>query len=190
MLGGMSGGGMGFMVAPERQQGAKTIIHEILLKTKRQMENSLPFAMDPVIYDFSINDAGSSSDWADIFPSTYYRFRLNGLLQLAPSERNRTDRYDLESVAKGLNKQGWPSGVGMELLSGLLPDLGQNLSETDTQKHTLDALLEENGFDALEHETIRSELQMGKIGIAQNRLRAQHPNRGCERFGFAPSRPK
>ena len=53
MLGGMSGGGMGFMVAPERQQGAKTIILEILLKTKRQMEHALPFAMDPVIYDFS-----------------------------------------------------------------------------------------------------------------------------------------
>lgn len=172
MLGGMSGGGMGFMVAPERQQGAKSIIHEILLKTKRQMEHSLPFAMDPVIYDFSINNTGSCAECEEIFPSSYYRFRLNGLLQLAPNERNQTDRFDLESVAKGLNNEGWSSEVGMELLSGLLPELGANTTTTGNSDNTLDALLEENGFDPVEHETIRSELQSGKIGIAQNRLRA------------------
>jgi len=172
MLGGMSGGGMGFMVAPERQQGAKTIILEILIKTKRQMEHALPFAMDPVIYDFSINDSGSVADWAQIFPSTYYRFRLNGLLQQAPGERSRTDRFDLESIALGLNHQGWPAGVGMELLSGLLPDLGTHLQHSKTPAHTLDELLEENGFDLVLHENIRSELQSGKIGISQNRLRS------------------
>ncbi len=172
MLGGMSGGGMGFMVAPERQKSAKTLIHEILLKTKKQMEHSLPFAMDPVIYDFSINDRGSAADWATIFPSTYYRFRLNGLLQQAPDERTQTDRYDLESVSMGLNQQGWPSGVGMDLLSGLLPELGTLNSKSNPATQSLDQLLEENGFDPVEHESIRAELQSGKIGISQNRLRS------------------
>ena len=172
MLGGMSGGGMGFMVAPARQQGAKSIIHEILLRTKRQMEHALPFAMDPVIYDFAINDAGSTAALAPLFPSSYYRLRLNRLLQLSPNERTRTDRADLESVSRGLNQQGWPAGVGMELLSGLLPDLSDPGQTASDPLSTLDALLEENGFDPLQHETIRSELQSGKIGIAQNRLRA------------------
>ena len=170
MLGGMSGGGMGFIVKPEKQEIAKTIIHDILLKTKKQMEYALPFAMDPVIYDFSINGDGSTARWAEFFPSSYYRFRLNGLLQLKPDQRNRTDHHDLECISRGLSNEGWLAGVGMELLSGLLPDMRSSGKGNQTEK-TLDELLEENGFDAVEHAAIRSELLSGKIGIAQNRLR-------------------
>lgn len=170
MLGGMSGGGMGIMVAPEKQKAAKSIIHDILLSTKSKMEHSLPFAMDPVIYDFSINNDGSCASLAPIFPSSYYRFRLNGLLQLKPNKRNLTDRFDLESVARGLNNEGWSGSVGMDLLSGLLPEMSIGGKELNHNKN-LDELLEENGFDPVEHETIRSELQYAKIGIAQNRLR-------------------
>jgi hypothetical protein len=170
MLGGMSGGGMGFIVAPERRESAKLIIHEILLATKKRMEHALPFAMNPVIYDFAINDEGSCAHWSRLFPSSYYRFRLNGLLQLKPNMRNRTDQFDLESVACGLNNAGWSPGVGMELLSGLLPEIREGQRDSG-RMHTLEQFLEENGFDSVEHESIRSELQSGKIGIAQNRLR-------------------
>ena len=170
MLGGMSGGGMGFMVEPEKQETAKTIIHDILLSTKKRMEYALPFAMDPVIYDFSINTKGSAAQWSGFFPSSYYRFRLNGLLQLKPNQRNRTDTFDLESVSRGLSNEGWLAGVGMQLLSGLLPDLKSSGKDSPEEK-TLDELLEENGFDPVGHETIRSELLSAKIGIAQNRLR-------------------
>ena len=59
MLGGMSGGGMGFIVDPSRKQEALNIIHDIMLQTKRELENALPFAMDPVVYDFGINPHGT-----------------------------------------------------------------------------------------------------------------------------------
>jgi galactokinase/mevalonate kinase-like predicted kinase len=59
MLGGMSGGGMGFIVEPSRKQEALNIIHDIMLQTKRELENALPFAMDPVVYDFAINPHGT-----------------------------------------------------------------------------------------------------------------------------------
>ena len=62
MLGGCSGGGMGFLVEPEAKPTALKTIHEIMLKTKRELQHSLPFAMDPVVYDFSINHKGSISN--------------------------------------------------------------------------------------------------------------------------------
>ena len=37
---------------------------------------------------------------------------------------------------------------------------------------TLEALLEANGFDRVQHEQIRADLQRGRIGLAQNRLPA------------------
>jgi hypothetical protein len=50
MLGGMSGGGMGFIVAPERKSEAQTALQKIMLETKRRLQNALPFAMDPVVF--------------------------------------------------------------------------------------------------------------------------------------------
>lgn len=63
MLGGCSGGGMGFIFAPNVKKRALVIMREIMLQTKREMETALPFAMDPVVYDFSINHDGTKGEW-------------------------------------------------------------------------------------------------------------------------------
>jgi hypothetical protein len=63
MLGGASGGGMGFMFKPEAKVKALVDLQEIMLTTKREMEHALPFAMDPVVYDFSVNQNGTASKW-------------------------------------------------------------------------------------------------------------------------------
>src|SRR5262249_29326934 len=55
MLGGMSGGGMGFIFAPEKKVRAQKRLQEIMAETKGELQNALPFAMEPVVYDFSIN---------------------------------------------------------------------------------------------------------------------------------------
>lgn len=59
MLGGMAGGGMGFLFDPTVKPAAEAALGEIMLTVKREMESSLPFAMDPVVYDFSVNVQGS-----------------------------------------------------------------------------------------------------------------------------------
>ena len=64
MLGGMSGGGMGFIFTPETQPAAKVALQEILGATKRELADALPFAMEPVVYDFAINERGT---WAELF---------------------------------------------------------------------------------------------------------------------------
>jgi hypothetical protein len=51
MLGGMSGGGMGFIFDPGKKRRAQERLQEIMTQTKRELQNSLPFAMEPVVYD-------------------------------------------------------------------------------------------------------------------------------------------
>ncbi len=84
MLGGMSGGGMGFIFAPDRKADAQARLQEIMSATKRELQNALPFAMEPVVYDFAINERGT---WADLLegatglmPGGYYTLTVPALL--------------------------------------------------------------------------------------------------------------
>ena len=49
MLGGMSGGGMGFIFASARKSEAQRRLQEIMSATKRELQHALPFAMEPVV---------------------------------------------------------------------------------------------------------------------------------------------
>jgi hypothetical protein len=85
MLGGMSGGGMGFIFAPHRRAEAQSRLLEIMLATKRELQASLPFAMDPVVYDFAINEHGSVAallSGADaLLPVEFYQLTVPALLR-------------------------------------------------------------------------------------------------------------
>ncbi len=63
MLGGMSGGGMGFIFDSAVKAAAQDRMPEIMSSTKRQLETAMPFAMEPVVYDFAINERGT---WAEL----------------------------------------------------------------------------------------------------------------------------
>ncbi len=60
MLGGISGGGMGFIFDPARKAEAQDFLQREMVATKRQLQYALPFAMEPVVYDFAINDRGTT----------------------------------------------------------------------------------------------------------------------------------
>ena len=187
MLGGMSGGGMGFIIRPEARDAAKPRIHEILLRLKREYERALPFAMDPVIYDFRINPTGTqglllhdlpgSSPSAQAFLREYYRFQLPVLLQKHPSERTRIERQDLARVHRLADT------YAHEFLTSVIPEgeetrVDRAVSSAATPAATsLDALLKRHGFDPQQHEQIREDLQAGRVGLAQNRL---HPKTHIE----------
>ena len=47
MLGGMAGGGMGFIFDPKIKVEARDWLRQCMVETKRTMQTSLPFAMDP-----------------------------------------------------------------------------------------------------------------------------------------------
>jgi galactokinase/mevalonate kinase-like predicted kinase len=58
MLGGMSGGGMAFIVNPSVRDRFKERIADIMNDLKNTYARSLPFIIDPVVYDFDINHEG------------------------------------------------------------------------------------------------------------------------------------
>lgn len=82
MLGGMSGGGMAFFVAPHRHDEFQERIAAIMSEVKGSLEDALPFAMEPVVYDFRINPNGTlaalDSSGAAMMPPQYYALQRLG----------------------------------------------------------------------------------------------------------------
>ncbi|PTY08118.1 UTP--glucose-1-phosphate uridylyltransferase [Opitutaceae bacterium EW11] len=173
MLGGMSGGGMGFFVDPKSKAESRAKLLEIMTRTKRALESALPFAMDPVVYDFSINEAGTSATLrkgfeAMLSPEYYLFFVPRWLRQdprtLRPEVRREMDRFSATSL--------YTSGTG-SLLGPLMRRIfpAQDDRRRDgAQGGSLRDLLAANGFDSVQHERIRDDLRSGRIGLAQNRL--------------------
>ena len=59
MLGGISGGGMGFSFDPRRKTEAQDCLQDEMSRAKHELQHALPFAMEPVVYDFAVNDQGT-----------------------------------------------------------------------------------------------------------------------------------
>jgi hypothetical protein len=170
MLGGMSGGGMGFIFAPAHKRRGQERLQAIMKETKAALERAMPFAMQPVVYDFAINERGT---WAELFcgddalmPPGYYTLTLPALLrreqrQLSPLLRTELDRFGVACRTDPAL-----SGMVEALFDRLLPQ-----AEAAAQgEESLEALLDANGFDRVQHEQIRADLRSGRIGLAQNRL--------------------
>jgi len=161
---------MGFIFAPEQKARAQKRLQEIMSATKRELQSALPFAMEPVVYDFAINERGTFADLLDgeaaLMPSGYYTLTVPGLLRqdrhsLSPLRRAELDRF-------GFACRNRPElrGVVQTLFEVMLPR-GKAESAAD---QTLTALLGQHGFDRVQHEQIRTDLKEGRIGLAQNRL--------------------
>ena len=170
MLGGMSGGGMGFIVDPSRKQEALNIIHDLMLQTKGELENALPFAMDPVVYDFEINPHGTFGSLATgreaLLPPAYYHLNLGDSLRTPPAKLSPTNRAELDQFARACQNNPAFSDSVEALFQTLIP---RTAGQTDNSQ-SLDELLKENGFDRARHEQIRKDLLKGRIGLSQNRL--------------------
>jgi len=172
MLGGMSGGGMGFIFAPERKAAAQRRLQEIMSATKRELSAALPFAMEPVVYDFAINEHGT---WADLLvgvdglmPSGYYAMVVPQLLRQGWSELSPVRRTELDTFATACRTKPELRGMVQTLFDVMLP---RGKTEGDANL-PLNEVLEHHGFDRVMHEQIRADLQSGLIGLAQNRLPA------------------
>ncbi|MGD0292923.1 MAG: UTP--glucose-1-phosphate uridylyltransferase [Terracidiphilus sp.] len=171
MLGGMSGGGMGFLFSPKRKVQAQVRIQAIMSETRRHMERSMPFAMEPVVYDFAINDQGTqaallSGDHA-LMPVGYYTQQVPPLIRNEVSRLSPVRRTELERFTSACRSNADYAGMIQTLFDHLLPT-GHDAE--GGEKQTLKALLDNYGFDRLQHEQIRQDLISGRIGLAQNRL--------------------
>jgi hypothetical protein len=169
MLGGMSGGGMGFIFTPDAKAEAQEALGEIMRQAKQELEHSLPFAMEPVVYDFAVNERGTWSDLlagpAALMPAGYYALTVPMLLKqdaLPPSRRS-----ELDAFGAACRTQPHLSGMVHTLFDRLFPRTATHGSASDLRNQ-----LTKLGFDEVQHEQIRGDLQHGRIGLAQNRLPA------------------
>lgn len=171
MLGGMSGGGMGFIVAPPRRGEAQEALRELMAAAKRELEHALPFAMDPVVYDFAINERGTWADWlsgeAGLMPPGYYALTVPALLRQDRHALPRPRRAELDKLGAAARTRIELRGLVQTLFDVMLP----RQATDGTDGRPLPELLTELGFDRPQHEQIRRDLQEGRIGLAQNRLR-------------------
>ncbi len=170
MLGGMSGGGMGFMFAPARKAEAQKRLQEIMSQTKRDLEHALPFAMEPVVYDFAINENGTFASLLRgddaLLPESYYALIAPKLLRLDQQNLPKQRRVELDKFATACRTKPELRDTMQVLFDRLLP----RLEKKESKAQTLSELLEQNGFDRAQHEQIRADLKDGRIGLAQNRL--------------------
>ncbi|MCL5743876.1 MAG: UTP--glucose-1-phosphate uridylyltransferase, partial [Acidobacteria bacterium] len=173
MLGGMSGGGMGFIFDPARKPRAQDRLQAIMSETKRRLETAVPFAMEPVVYDFAINERGTHADLLNgngaLMPAGYYTLMVPGLLRTEPRLLSASRRSELDRFGAACRTHPELSGMVQTLFDHLLPRTAPE--ETDPSR-SLDALLDEYGFDRVQHEKIQADLRSGRIGLAQNRLPA------------------
>ena len=172
MLGGMSGGGMGFMFAPERKTEAQQRLQEIMSTTKRELEHALPFAMEPVVYDFAINPHGTfaallTGDDA-LLPGGYYALQVPQLLRTDPRKLAPARRAELDRFGAACRTRPELGGMVQTLFDQLLP----RPKSGSARAHSLAELLEANGFDREAHEQVRADLKSGRTGLSQNRLPA------------------
>jgi len=170
MLGGMAGGGMGFIFDPAHKMRAQEQLQVIMSELKSELESALPFAMEPVVYDFAINERGT---WADcrrgaeaLLPRGYYAMHVPRWLRADALTLTAARRNELEKFGAACRTQTGLTGMAAELFDRLLPRL--QTRATDAQ--SLGDLLDQSGFDRAQHEQIRDDLRAARIGLAQNRL--------------------
>ena len=172
MLGGMSGGGMGFIFDPVRKPEAQSRLETQMREISSRLAGGVAFAIEPVVYDFSINERGTFAELkasgAAILPDGYYNIVLPALLRKDQRLLTACERTDLERFSWLCRDVAGALGRTRSLLDRLLPHPGNGVENGES----LESLLAQNGFDQIEHERIQAEMRAGQIGLAQNRIPA------------------
>ena len=170
MMGGMSGGGMGFIFDPCVKQKAQDRLQHLMSETKKKLEHAIPFAMEPVVYDFSINENGTIANLTEgneaLLPEEYYTLLLPQLLKKEVRSLSTCQRNELALLGYVYKSSEKFTGFVTNLFDQMIP---QNQEESSQQK-PLNVLLEELGFDSEQHDQIKKDLKLGRIGLAKNRM--------------------
>jgi len=175
MLGGMSGGGMGLFVNPAHYEQYKVRVLDILGQTKNELSASLPFAMEPVVYNWSINDKGTWSTLHEggdaLMPDQYYAIQVSELVRKDPATIAYIRRAEIDFFTTYCEQNNLAYPMLRTIVSNLFkvsdPSSQSNRSNENDKAYNIK---KENGFDFIQHEEIREELQKGRIGLSRNRL--------------------
>ena len=181
MLGGMTGGGMAYIVEPTRKKEIVEDLKVFMKYTKDKYASALPFAMDPVIYMFNINHDGITAKLKigneALMPDEYFKHKIMQGFTTDNKEEilSMVDlKYFVES--SGYNyKTNWETVELESFYKGKFNiDLGNieiSLKGKNSDWESKSAEIKnENGFDMDEHRKLKREIKSGKISVKSNRL--------------------
>ena len=175
MLGGMSGGGMAMFVAPGRSAAFRDEVLEIMRSLKGELEDALPFAIEPLVYRFRINGQGSVGRLfcgpGALMPDRYYGIHLPALARgdrraLTAERREEFDQFAARCPERA---------ESFRLLQTVVTALFRAADAAPRGDRAMwdeeaERIKRENGFDPVHHEQVRADLRAGRIGLARNRL--------------------
>lgn len=175
MLGGMSGGGMGFFVAPHRQAAFLEQIAAIMARAKAELDDAMPFAMEPVVYKFQVNPLGTFAllhSGADaMMPARYYTLQVPRMIAEGTATLDPLRMSDVDHFANQSRDAGELLRVFRTMINNLFPVTHAAVDPTAASWDLeADRIRRENGFDPIQHAQLRDDLQRGRIGLARNRL--------------------
>ncbi len=191
MLGGMSGGGMAMFVDPARRAEFRDGVLETMRETKRELEDALPFAMDPVVYDFKINGQGTVAALlrgeAAFMPARYYALQVPELVRQEPGSIAMLRRVELDQFTARRRSQDETYQILRTLVVNVfrVSDSGSH-AERRAWDEEAERIKRENGFDPVQHEQIREDLRNGRIGLSHNRLPVDTDIRDVENGDVIP----
>ena len=166
MLGGMSGGGMAFFVEPSRHDEFQDRIAAIMTRTKAALDDALPFAMQPVVYDFRINSRGTfaslDSNSQAMMPTQYYTLQAPRMIAAGRDTLSLQRRADVDHFANHCPESSELLRVFRTMINHLFPvarpDDDASAAQWDAEAARIRA---DNGFDAVQHERLRDDLERG-----------------------------
>ena len=175
MLGGMSGGGMAMFTAPELRDAFVNDILQIMLTTKQELQDALPFAIDPVVYDFCINEKGSiatlHSGDAAMMPEHYYALHVPAMVKTSQDQIALSRSLDLEHFTTHCRETGELIHTLRTMVNHLFPLPSGKIKQSRLDwEQEAERLKAENGFDPIQQERLREDLRSGRIGLSRNRL--------------------
>lgn len=164
MLGGEAGGGMAFIVNPAIHHHFSEDIEGLMKEVKHKYEDALPFAMEPVVFDFAINHEGIRGELLmggdALLPEKYYRSLISDP-SYNPGGKHQIPRPAEVSLARSRysipSRSASSSSIGVESSAALgCPPPAW--------------LLDEYGFNPELHLRNKELYQTGMIGIRENRF--------------------
>lgn len=178
MLGGISGGGMGMFFNPDVYNDAKEELSRLLLNTKTEIADAVPFAIEPVVYNFKINKKGSVSKLMKnsdaVMPHSYYSLIVPLLTKSNTDKLSEIRKIEIDLAASQTDDYSKAYGLLRSITGNLFRhSLKEESQEKIKNDSETDKIKIENGFDPIQHEQIRNDLVRGRIGLSRNRLPAE-----------------
>jgi hypothetical protein len=144
-------------------------------RAKSDLEDALPFAMEPVVYDFRINPEGTIAtlDTARqaMMPAPYYGLQVPRMLSTPGAAVPQERRADVDHFANDCPSTTDLLALFRTTINHLFPVTRSAADTTAFERdEEAESIRRANGFDPLQHEQLREDLLRGRIGLARNRL--------------------